>query len=299
MLDSATIQSTHPIEDTLKQSQLDLEILFSKYQLIPTIQEYFQSIGAEAKLEAEALPVAFGIDLLTQISLHKRTTIGTMIGILRHHFEDEELPAQACSDMLVRAIQADVLSCVISNEMNQDGTYPDPYLMVIHEIPRELQDQLDRYQYPLPMIIEPHKLENNRQTGYVSIKGSAILKKNHHEDDICLDHLNRLNAQKLAINPVVLNFVQNQWKHLDKPKAGESAEKYRQRRKAFSKYDRVSRDVISALSIRSSLDQGFWLTHKYDKRGRTYSQGHSINYQGNDWNKGIVTFADAELLNDI
>jgi DNA-directed RNA polymerase len=41
----------------------------------------------------------------------------------------------------------------------------------------------------------------------------------------------------------------------------------------------------------------FWLTHKYDKRGRTYCQGYHVSYQGNDYNKACIEFADGEPLN--
>ncbi len=40
----------------------------------------------------------------------------------------------------------------------------------------------------------------------------------------------------------------------------------------------------------------FHMTHKYDKRGRTYSQGYHVNYQGNPWNKACIEFADKEVV---
>jgi DNA-directed RNA polymerase len=38
------------------------------------------------------------------------------------------------------------------------------------------------------------------------------------------------------------------------------------------------------------------MTHKYDKRGRTYSQGYHIQPQGSDWNKAVIEFADKEIV---
>ena len=40
----------------------------------------------------------------------------------------------------------------------------------------------------------------------------------------------------------------------------------------------------------------FYLTHRYDKRGRTYAQGYYINPQGNEWNKAVLEFADKEIV---
>jgi DNA-directed RNA polymerase len=61
----------------------------------------------------------------------------------------------------------------------------------------------------------------------------------------------------------------------------------------FEKYDRTAKDVITALSIHTD---GFYLTHKYDKRGRVYCQGYHINYQGAPWNKATIQLADKELV---
>ena len=45
-------------------------------------------------------------------------------------------------------------------------------------------------------------------------------------------------------------------------------------------------------------DPTFYLTHAYDKRGRTYAQGYHVSYQGNDWNKACVQFGRAEALSE-
>ena len=100
----------------------------------------------------------------------------------------------------------------------------------------------------------------------------------------------------MSLNADVVAFVQNQWKNLDKPKPSEAFEDYRKRVKAFAKYDKSSREVIDALF---TAGDRFWLTHKYDKRGRTYCQGYHVSYQAADWNKACIQFADAEPLNAI
>lgn len=64
--------------------------------------------------------------------------------------------------------------------------------------------------------------------------------------------------------------------------------------KAFEKYDRTAKDVLDHVRIHGNE---FYLTHRYDTRGRTYSQGYHVNPQGNDWNKAIVEFAKEEVTN--
>jgi DNA-directed RNA polymerase len=88
-------------------------------------------------------------------------------------------------------------------------------------------------------------------------------------------------------------MVQNKWKNLDKPKEDESVTDYQKRVKAFEKFDRASRDVMKLL-----LSEGneLYLTHKVDKRGRTYCQGYQVNYQGTPWCKATVEFHKKELI---
>jgi hypothetical protein len=136
-------------------------------------------------------------------------------------------------------------------------------------------------------------VKTNRETGYYLSKNSLILRKNHHEGDICLDHINRVNDIKFTINYDTAHMVRNQWRNIDKPKEGESRADFQRRLKAFEKYDRSSKEVIEKL-----LQYGneFWLTHKYDKRGRVYCQGYHINYQGAPWNKAVIELADREVV---
>lgn len=267
-------------------SQLELELLYSKYQLHGAMKQDFIEKGAPEALAQCGIPEEFGLALLVQLALMKRADIPTLVGVLRPHFEEEENPAQACADMIHKACAEDVC----------DWDPVAQQIVLRYDIDESLRARIDCFQYPLPMIEEPRPVTHNRQTGYRTIKQSVILKKNHHDYDVCLDHINRLNRQKLALNPDVVAFMQNSWKGLDKKKPDESDQDFRARVKAFEKYDRVSRDVIDTLSVEGD---GFWLTHAYDKRGRTYVRGYHVNYQGNDWSKACVQFAAAEKLNDV
>lgn len=266
----------------LMMHQIELEKLFSKNQLIPRIRAEFQNCEAmnfsDYLLEKE-IPIPFGMDLLTQMALHKRATLPTLVGLLYHHFND----AQVTTDMIAKATMADLV----------DWSPSLALFIVKFTISADVQEELDRFQYPLPMVVEPKPLRTNRDTGYFLGSGSVILRNNHHEDDVCLDHLNRMNTIKLTINQDVVRMVKNSWKSLDKSKEGETKDEFDRRRKAFAKYDRTSKDVITLLM---KENDHFHLTHKYDKRGRTYACGYHINTQGNPWSKAIVEFAHKELI---
>lgn len=272
--------------DSRRQHQLELEKLYNKNQTLTRIKREFQTctdVDFSAFMMQEGIPQSFGFDLMTQLVLHKRTTLGTMVAILRHHFEPAPDANQQTADMILKAAMVDLVDW-------------DPnlrQLVVRFNISQDVQDDLDRFQYPLPMVVRPREIQTNTETGYLMSSGSVILRKNHHEDDVCLDHLNRMNKVKFAIDMDTATMIKNQWKHLDKPKSGETQEEFDRRKRAFDKYDRSAKDVMTLL-----LQEGneFYLTHKYDKRGRIYCQGYHVNYQGAAWNKAVIQLADKELV---
>lgn len=271
-----------PTHQMLVDHQIELERIFSKNQCLPRIRAEFincESVSFTDELIEQGIPVEFGLDLMVQMAIHKRATLQTLVGLLFHHFNDSQLTC----DMLLKAALAEVVDW-------------DPVLklfVIKFEITADVQEDLDRFQYPLPMVVEPLEIKKNRDTGYYLNTGSVILKNNHHEDDVCLDHLNRANAVRYVANEKTALMVRNKWRNLDKPKELETREEFEKRKKAFNKYDRTAKDVMALLMKHSTH---FYLTHKYDKRGRVYCQGYHVNYQGTPWNKAVVEFADRERV---
>lgn len=261
--------------------QATLEDLFDKHQMLPRIRKEFANVTAFTDvIEANGIDYDFALDLLAQMAIHRRCKINVLVGVLRSHYND----TQRTADEICKCAEADLVDF-------------DPrigLLVTVAQIGSELQDEIDKYQYPLPMVVPPEVIKNNSTNGYrIHNRGSVILKNNHHTDDICLDHLNRANKVKLTINHEVMSMIQNKWKNLDKPKDDESVDEYRKRVKAFEKYDRASRDVMKLLLSEGSE---LYLTHAYDKRGRTYCRGYQVNYQGAPWNKATLEFSNKELI---
>lgn len=282
------------------EAQEELEQLFDKNQLnkrvkfefdVPEFDELYAQSGIDPRISKD-----FCIDLCVQMCIHKRTTASTLIGILWHHFDigAGRVPAmQACADALEQAIIHNFVDYHRGSE-SSEGEF-----IVRLQMTDAVQRELDRFQYPLPMMVQPKKLKSNRDSGYISdLSERALLvlragKTTHFYDeaDICLDHLEKMNSIPLTLNLQVVALIDNEWADLDHKRPGEDYKDYEKRVKAFEKYDECSKDVIQALS---QLRDKFWLTHKYDRRGRTYCQGYHINYQGNPWNKAVVEFANKE-----
>lgn len=281
-----TLEPALKEEASKLELQLRLEELYNKHQLIPRIKEEFTSctdFNFEAFMKEVGILPEFGLDLLVQMVLHKRTTLPILVGILRKHYEPLASASQLTVDMIRKCAEADLV----------DWDPVTEKFIIVFDISQDVRDDINRYQYPLPMVIQPEDVTSNQETGYLTTRGSIILKKNHHDEDVCLDHINRMNRIRFTIDDDTANMIANTWRNLDKPKEGESHYDFAKRKKAFEKYDTVSRAVIGEIL---SIGNEFYLTHKYDKRGRSYCQGYHINYQGNDWNKAVVQLADKELV---
>lgn len=276
------------VADPKMKAQIELEQMFSKNQLLPRLYHYFEvelkdrtGLDLTKFMELNEIDTTFGFSLLVQMSLHRRTDLPTLVGILRGHFRD----AQTVADEILKCCQVDLIH------------WHPAYSQIIVEpaltIPEDIQRELDLYQFPLPMVVEPRKVEGNRDTGYVLNRGSIILKKNHHEDDVCLDHINRMNNIAFTINTDTAQMIANSWRNLDKPKQGETKEDFDRRKRAFEKYSKTCHEVHDKLVEHGNR---FHLTHKYDKRGRSYCQGYHVTYQGNPWSKAVIELADCEVV---
>ncbi|WWC81973.1 RNA polymerase, phage-associated [Burkholderia phage vB_BpP_HN05] len=258
-----------------------IEKTFNKNQTYSRIRAEFEDAGEELKQHMidNGIEPDFGYDLLVQMALHKRADVATLVGALRHHFAE----AQDVLNMAIKCAEADLVEFVV--DFNQ--------FVVTLDISEDVQEELDRFQYPLPCIIQPRTVNSNTDNGYHFVrKGSLILKQNHHNDDICLDHINRVNAVRFRLDHDTAKMMKNQWSNLDKPKEGEEKEDFEKRVRAFEKYDRTAKDVMDFIQ---ELGDEFYLTHKYDKRGRIYCQGYHVSYQGAPWNKAVIEFAEGEI----
>lgn len=276
-------------------AQNELELMFDKNQRSKRIKAEFDIPKFHDMCQQAAMPVEFCLALVTKMIILKRASASTMIGSLYHQFmtHDVTIPRamQLTSDALEAAVENDFVDYdMIRNEFTQRLTLTD-----------EVMQELDMYQYPLPMVVEPLPIQHNRQSGYLSpstSKSLVVLRGEkadgfYEQADVCVDHLNRVNRIPLKLNMDVVRMIDNDWADLDRQRDGEKKEDYDKRVKAFDRYDAASRDVVHALS---QLRDKFWLTHKYDRRGRVYCQGYHVTYQGNAWNKACIEFADAEIV---
>lgn len=272
--------------------EIDLERLFHKNQLIPRLRDHFFSEALVSYAEAWSIPLDFCLDFLVQIYLHRQANVETMVGLTHRHFtKGEPVPTeeslQRCVDACMRMAEAHLVRWDDRRRL---------FLTVVMAS-EEVQAEIDRFQFPLPLVVPPRELKHNDETGYhlgEVAHGSVILRaKAPRQGEFALDHLNRANAVPYRLNTDVVAVMRNQWRNLTAPKDGEDEAEFQSRLRAFDKFDRNSREVIEGLLL--AQDQ-FWLTHRYDRRGRCYAVGYHVNPQGNDWQKACVEFAEPELV---
>lgn len=156
------------------------------------------------------------------------------------------------------------------------------------------QEHMRRAMYPLPMIVEPRKLKDNKHCGYLTkSKESLILRKgNHHDERISLDVLNGLNSTPLSINVDMLAYLTEDILLDEDDLEAMKADPERR-----EQYDAFMESTAFAYSYLVANGNKFYLTHKFDKRGRIYCQGYHVSYQSNAFRKSVVDFANEEVVN--
>lgn len=259
------------------QLQEDLETIYSKYQLLPVLREQFEEAVADVTDEDWK---KFLIDVMVQIYLHRQADPVTMVGVLHpKHGEPQEI-----ADKLLLAAEQDYIDYDDVKER----------FSVVLNVTDDIVELLDRYQYPLPMVMKPEEVKDNRSTGYHTIKNPVVLNGSPYfnDKDMCLDHLNRANSVALSLDFDVIKSPEGRF-IMPKRKVGEDFEEHRKRLRQANIFYDTSIRVMEELS---ELSDELWLTHRFDRRGRCYASGYHVNTQGTDYNKAVLQLATKELI---
>ena len=186
-----------------------------------------------------------------------------------------------------------------------------PYALKVkakYLVDEECEEELNNVFYKLPMIVQPKKVKGhkkNRGSGYLTDNyDSLILNSNLHTEDICREVLDKLNRVNLDIDKDLLTYFKP---YIQTDKITEQVELrnilegrnlnvqivLKQAEENMHLYIEQLHKAIELLDNNS-----FYLTHKYDCRGRMYSQGYHINYQASSFNKAHIKLHKGELINE-
>lgn len=259
-----------------KDTQKGLEELFSKHQLLHVLRHEFTKMGDDQIVVEPAMAT----EALVQLYLHRQADPQTMVGILSPKYGDP----QTVADKLLMLCEIDYF-----DYQESSGKF-----IVKYDVSEDVQEMLDRYQYPLPMVIPPQPVRKNFHTGYLSIQSSVILNGSEYFDDkdMCLDHLNRANSVALSLS--METVYSEEGKYLRPTRnSGEDFADFRKRQKQADVFYATSVNVMETIN---SLSDELYLTHKYDRRGRCYASGYHVNSQGTDYNKAVLELANKEII---
>ena len=162
------------------------------------------------------------------------------------------------------------------------------YLVSAFELDEKIAKFIEQTMYLPPMICPPREIRTNHDSGYLTKRESMILGKgNFHTGDICLDSINKFNQVALSLNVRLLKTFSEE----PKREFTDPAKKDQWMTFVKKSYE-VYRDLVQH-------GNEFWLTHRVDKRGRTYAQGYHCSTQGNSFRKAIVELSDKELITGV
>lgn len=231
---------------------MEYENLVNHINKIVALKEVEEDLEEEEVQELEK----FVYEFLFQLILRKRIDILTLAGLMR-----------GLVGSGIEAIRNAVF--VLNNGLALYDPIREQFVVKV-DIPEEVQEEIDRYGYPLPMITKPRWIKHNKQTGYLTLTGSLLLKGNHHDEDINVDHLNRVNRIPLRTNFDAYEHTELVWDNMEKPDDIYELGKYNKKIKAYEKF---KKDANTLILMMHKLSDTYYLTHKYDKRGRVYCQG--------------------------
>lgn len=158
----------------------------------------------------------------------------------------------------------------------------------------EVEEIASKIGFPLPHInrvskVSPHNI------GY-SWKESIVCGGPYNPTcyDLALDHINRVNSVKFHWDPRILDTLPMQFDNEPKLKLDhtlETEQEVEERRKGFALLQEAMKNRIPLLE-----GNDFYLSHKYDKRGRCYAKAWEFNYMGAKGIKASIQFAKKEII---
>lgn len=141
-----------------------------------------------------------------------------------------------------------------------------------------------------PMISKPRTLRHNKSCGYLTIPTDNLIlgdRDNYHDECISLDVLNTLNSQAYQLDLDICYKFQKEFKSEFDKDTDEYLNQLKTYERAKEQFE-YFRDVIQ--------DKTIHFTHKVDKRGRVYTQGYQMNYQGSSYEKACINLKTKEFV---
>ena len=171
--------------------------------------------------------------------------------------------------------------------MDHNGTKTASMLNINHVVADNVLYKIHATQYLPPMLVEPIEWTDNKTGGTYIFDDNCILGQgNMHDSKQGLDVLNTLQN-------IAWTFTSDIHHPTLKARGdNESSKAFEQRKESHMQRVNQSKYIYNLYSNVSE----FYFVWKFDKRGRSYSQGYDINLQGSEEKKASIQFAKTEML---
>jgi len=172
--------------------------------------------------------------------------------------------AKCAAEVIAIAYQCDLV--VISKTSEQTMRVTTEFV---------LEEEIPAFNRHLPLFAPPEPVKSNPILG---------CRFKQHAEDVCLDHIDRMQAIPLALDERLLSEL---------PEATDTVWETHEQEEQWEDFRRRSAE---AYEIVIQNGNRFHMEHNYDTRGRCYCEGYFINYQGASYKKAIVQLAEKEIV---
>lgn len=248
-------------------------------------KDYYKSknirINQLKQIELEPLV----IDILVGIAYHLREELFTSVTAQmasRLGFSDRTEAIVTVAELVAVLCQTDLFDILKASRA------ASLVLVSRMPLPEKLVRHIEDSKFLPPMVCKPLQLDSNYSSGYLTHTDSLILGSgNHHDGDICLDVLNKMNGVALKLD---LEFL---------CKVEEMPTFEIENQEQYDQWKNFKVDSYRMYDLIQSQSNKFYLTHKVDKRGRIYAQGYHISTQGSAFKKAMIELHNEELVEGV
>jgi hypothetical protein len=227
---------------------------------------------------------------IAMATIKELSTYTEIVGRLKGMFKHDEMrqDIESASELVALLSKTDLITIIYPRDA-EEGV-----LMVQSNIEYSVNfaEYMDKSKFVLPSIIRPLPIRTNTDTGYRTFKGSLILSGKYHDKNVCLDHINRVNAVALRIERRAFQ-VEPVFKEFTSKNPDETVVERAERN---AQWKILNIQTVEAAVTMMRQGNRFYQTHHYCERLRTYSHGYQLHTQGDGRRKSIIELHKQEVI---
>lgn len=301
------------------QQQLQNELLFAKENKAQIILKYKDSLmkpclafikkykeefnlenftGKCKEQQRVVHPVVLEMDeekviwaILSSVIVNKRMYLQAVMGMF---FERIELDMPYHRGLALEPFIQAVLASkhIIFKKM-------DKYLYLV--CIRDLTTKTDNYAHVLPSL-EYEPVKSNRGAGYQTVPFHIITggRLKQHDEEVCLDHINRLNATSYSIDRRVWWYIRPKFdKARKKVKGTNRKENNAELSRRKDQFELRVAQTPDRLDLLMDAGNKFHYKNYYCTRGRTYIKAYHFDFVGDKYMRALISTSTRELATGV